>query len=80
MGYRSVGVMRGIGYLLRGLRSGRMSLTLLGACMIAFRLVRAFRRTRVADFPLEKGSSVGLRLTSPGADPATFRLDAPDRG
>lgn len=72
--------MRGVGYLLRGLRSGRKSLTVVGVCMILIRLVGMRRRTKVADFVLEAGSSAGLRVTGPGADPVAFRVDAARRG
>ena len=70
---------RGIGYLLRGLRSGRMSLAMVGFGMILVRLARARRRTKVADFLLEAGDSAVLRVTEPGADPVTFRVEAARR-
>ncbi|MCY4368021.1 MAG: hypothetical protein OXF41_01085 [bacterium] len=71
--------MRGIHYLLRGLRSGRRSLVLVGVGMILVRLAGASRRTKVADFVLEGGSSATLRVTEPGADPVTLRVDAAGR-
>ena len=72
--------MTGIGYLLRGLRSGRKPLALVGACMILVRLAGARRRTKVADFVLEAGGTAALRVTEPESDPVTFRLDAPSPG
>lgn len=72
--------MRGIDYLLRGLRSGRRSLVLAGLCLILVRLAGARRRTKVADFVLEAGSSAALRVTETGADPVAFRVDPARRG
>lgn len=69
----------GIGYLLRGLLSGRRTLTLLGGAMILVRLARKGRRTRVARFTLKAGRSAALRVTAPGADPVTFRLEHPGK-
>lgn len=62
---------------MRGLKSGRRSLVMVGACMILVRLVGGRRRTKVADFVLESGGSAALRVTEAGSDPVTFRLDAP---
>ena len=71
--------MRGIHYLLRGIRSGRRSLVLVGVGMILVRLAGVSRRTKVADFVLEAGSSATLHVTESGADPVTLRVDAAGR-
>lgn len=55
-----------------------MPLALLGAGMILIRMAGARRRTKVAEFVLEADSSAALRVTRPGVDPVTFRLDADD--
>ena len=66
--------------MFRGLREGRVSLVALGTLMILVRIMGRRRRgDRVADLPLEPGSSVVLRVSKPGDDPVTFGLDSLDR-
>ncbi len=77
MSYRSGWVFKGIGYLLRGMASGRKVHILMGGAMILVRLVGARRKTKIAQFVLKKGRSTALRVTAPGADPVTFRVDRP---
>ena len=48
--------------------------------MILVRLVGARRKTKIAQFVLKKGRSTALRVTDPGADPVTFRVDESGRG
>ena len=54
---------RGAGYLLRGLRDGRMSLVALGCLMIVrFLVSRRGRSGKVTEFRLDSGSRVELRV------------------
>ena len=77
MGYDFRWTIRGARYVLRGLQDGRMSLAALGVFMILGRLATRRRRgTKVADVRLKPGSSVALRVSRPGDDPVTFRVDS----
>ncbi len=69
---------RGGRYVLRGLREGRMSLVAFGILMVVGRMALRWRRRdrKVAGVRLEPGSSVALRVSRPGEDPVTFRVDA----
>ena len=54
---------KGAGYLLRGLRDGRMSLVVLGCLMIVrFLATRRGPGGKVTEFRLDPGSSVKLRV------------------
>ena len=77
MGYGFRWTIRGARYALRGLQEGRMSLVALGVFMILGRLATRRRPgTRVAGLRLDPGSSAALRVSRPGDDPVTFRVDS----
>ncbi len=71
----------GVGYLSRGLRQGKMSLTVVGVFIILFRMVelhrllRLRRRSRVGGFRLRPGDKVGIAVSRSGGDPITFHTD-----
>lgn len=63
MGHGFGRIGKGAGYLLRGLRDGRMSLVALGCFMIVrFLAARRGRGGKVTAFRLDSGSSVELRV------------------
>lgn len=63
MGYGFGRFARGAGYLLRGLRDGRMSLVAVGCLMIVrFLVSRRGRSGKVTEFRLNSGSRVELRV------------------
>ena len=67
---------RGTYYVLRGLRQGRPPLVAVGIFMILRRLLKRRRNGgRVVSVRLKRGSSVALRVSPPGDDPVTFRMD-----
>lgn len=72
------GIIKGIGYVLRGLAAGRKVRVLVGVAMILIRLMGRSRRTGIAHLVLEKGRSAAFRVTGPGSDPVSFRVDRTD--
>jgi len=60
----------------KGLRQGDVPLMFLGATLLLIRLSRRKRNSKATSLTLKAGESVALRVTSPGADPVIYRLDA----
>ena len=71
---RIIGI--GPAHFFKGLRQGDVPLVFLGAALLLLRLSRRKRKSKVTSLMLEAGESVALRVTRPGADPVTYRLDA----
>lgn len=62
MSYRLRWIARGMGYVLRGFRDGRMSLVVLGCFTIVRFLATRRDRGMVTQFRLDPGSRVELRV------------------
>ena len=66
----------GTRYLFRGLRTGDVPLFVVGFLMAFAQRTRKRRGAKVTSLTLKAGQSAALRVTRPGADPVTYRIDA----
>ena len=66
----------GTRYLFRGLRTGDVPLFILGFLMAFVQRARKRRGGKVSSLNLKAGQSAALRVTRPGAEPVTYRIDA----
>ena len=68
---------RGAHYFFQGLREGRWPLILVGLTVLVARFNKRWRPggSRVAAVRVKAGQSVGLRVSRPGEEPVTFRVD-----